>query len=708
MGKLKVAVIGTGRLGTIHARVYKEIPEVELVGICDIDPAKLQTVSAQYNIPAYTDYRELIDKVDAVSIAVPTNKHHEVAKFFLEKGVSTLIEKPITLDLDSAKDLIKIAEKNNATLQVGHVERFNSAYVAIEKIVKNPRFIECHRLSPFPHRSLDIGVVLDVMIHDIDIILGLVKSKIKSIEAMGVPVLTPYEDIANVRLTFQDGCVCNLTASRISEEAMRKIRIFLPDTYISLDYGKQEAFLFKKDMGKISKELLPIEKEEPLKKEIESFVDCVVNKKKPLVSGEEAYQALLLADRIVKDIWKKKKSIANWNEFSKDQDVNFLKQKIDADSQQKKLFVVAGEVSGDMHAASLIKELKALNPNIKIMGLGGKRMQEEGVKLFFDLTKIAVIGFTEVLRNIWLHRKIFYDFIKRAEQERPDAIILVDYPGFNLRLAKELKKRGFRVIYYISPQIWAWGKERIEIIKENVDKMIVLFDFEKDIYLKEGINVDFVGHPLLDSVHTTLPKEQFVKVASLENKKPIITLMPGSRKNVVMKNLPIMIESAKIIYKNFPNAQFLVLSSSNVDIDIYHSQIKKTNLPIRLFESQHYNAIACADLALCASGTVTLETAILNTPMLIIYKVSFLTWAFAKTLVKIPYIGLVNVIAQRQIIPEYIQFNAKPEVIAREAIELLNKKERYQTMLNDLSQIKKHLGSPGASRKAAESILSMF
>ncbi|MFC1708999.1 lipid-A-disaccharide synthase [Candidatus Omnitrophota bacterium] len=679
MSKLKVGVIGIGRLGSVHTRVYHELDSVDLVGICDIDPKKLEKAKSQFEIPSFLDYKELIGKVDAVSIAVPTKKHYQIAKEFIQNNVHLLVEKPITSKLFHAEELIKLAREHKVILQVGHVERFNSAFSAVQKIVKNPRFIECHRLSPFPHRSLDIGVVLDVMVHDIDIILGLVNSEVKSVEAVGVPVLTQFEDIANARITFQNGCVCNLTASRISEEAMRKIRIFLSDTYISLDYGSQEAFLYRKEVKQIIKKLLPIEKEEPLKREIESFIDCVKNNKRPLVSGEEAYQALLLSDKIIHKIWSK-----------------------------KKIFVVAGEVSGDIHAASLIKELKVMNPSLEFMGLGGDHMQKEGVELFFDLTKIAVVGFTEVLKNLSLFRKIFFDFIKRVEEEKPDAIILVDYPGFNLRLAKELKKRGFKIIYYISPQIWAWGEKRIEAIKETVDKMIVFFDFEKGLYQNKGISVEFVGHPLLDRANRTLTKQEFTKSISTLNKEPIISILPGSRNNEVRKILPIMLESAKLIYKEFPQAQFLVLSSSSVDSSIYNNLIKKYNLPIKILDNHHYNSIASSDLALVASGTATLEAAILNTPMIIVYKVSFLTWAYAKSLIKIPYIGLVNVVARKQVVSEFIQFGAKPKLISKEAVQLLRNKEKYTTLQKELSQIKTHLGSPGASRRAAQSIVSLL
>jgi predicted dehydrogenase len=308
MLKVKVAVIGVGHLGSIHARIYKELESCSLAAVCDIDPKRLEEVSAQLSVPGFVDYHELLDKVDAVSIATPTNLHYEIAGEFLERKIHALVEKPFTSDLAQADKLIKIARENDCILQVGHIERFNSAFSATQKLIKEPRFIECHRLSPFPHRSLDVGVVLDLMIHDIDIVLGLVNSELKKAEAVGVPVLTPFEDIANARLTFKNGCVCNITASRVSDEWMRKIRIFLNHAYISLDYKKEEAFIYRKDGLSITKDSLPIEKEQPLKRELGSFIDCVAEKKPPLVSGTVAREALALALDIQKQIWKNLKT----------------------------------------------------------------------------------------------------------------------------------------------------------------------------------------------------------------------------------------------------------------------------------------------------------------------------------------------------------------------------------------------------------------
>jgi len=298
MKKVNVAIVGIGHLGARHLKVYREQLSslVNLVGVCDLKEDRTVKLAEHYKVPFYSDYQEFAGKIDAVNICVPTTLHHEIGKFFLENNVHTFIEKPITTTLEQADELISIAQKKNLKLQIGHVERFNSAFLAIKHFTENPLFVECHRLNPFPNRSLDIGVVMDLMIHDIDIILGLNHNcKVSNFHAVGVNVLTPLEDIASARIIFENGCVCNLTASRVSEERMRKIRIFLPDAYISLDYVQQEAFIYKKHHGTILKHALPIEKEEPLKKELEAFVACVRDNTEPVVSGVDGRAALKLA-----------------------------------------------------------------------------------------------------------------------------------------------------------------------------------------------------------------------------------------------------------------------------------------------------------------------------------------------------------------------------------------------------------------------------
>jgi len=305
MKKIRVGVAGLGRLGSIHAKIYSTLENTELAGICDIDENITRATAESLKTNWCADYKKLLDnKLDAVSIVTPTVLHYEIAKFFLQNKVHVLIEKPITKTLKEANDLIKIAQKNKLIIQVGHVERFNSAIQAIEKLSNKPRFIEVHRLGPFAPRVKDVGVVLDLMIHDIDIVLGLTKSKVKNIDALGMKILTNHEDIANARIRFKNGTVCDLTASRVTSDSMRKIRIFQDDCYISIDYMAQEALIYKKINNRIVSEKIDIQKEAPLQKELASFIDCVANNKRPLVSGKEAYEALKVALDIVKKIHK--------------------------------------------------------------------------------------------------------------------------------------------------------------------------------------------------------------------------------------------------------------------------------------------------------------------------------------------------------------------------------------------------------------------
>lgn len=291
---LKAGVIGVGKLGAIHLRIYQESKEIGEIHLVDTDKAVLKN----YDFKTYTDYKQIKNKVDLVSIATPTSSHFEIARFFLENKIPVLIEKPITDDLKKAEKLIKIAKKNKTLIFVGHVERYNSAYLKIKKSIKNPLFIECHRLSPYPMRSLDVSVVLDLMIHDLDIILDLVNDKVKKIEAKGVKVLSSREDIANCRIDFKKGCVANITSSRISSKKERKIRIFMPNKYVSLDYANQSVEVYQKDNNKISHCALTIEKEEPLKKEIDFFLNLVIKKDHNIAYAQAAKNALEAASKI--------------------------------------------------------------------------------------------------------------------------------------------------------------------------------------------------------------------------------------------------------------------------------------------------------------------------------------------------------------------------------------------------------------------------
>lgn len=301
MERIRVGVIGVGHVGSLHAKIYSTLPDVKLTFLCDLIPNRTRVIKGK-DITYSKDFREAFDKVDAVSIAVPTSLHYAIAKEFLKRGVDVLIEKPITSNLKDAEALIKLAKKNSLILQVGHVERFNKALQAIKGIPGEIKFIECHRIGPFKRRGIDVSVVLDLMIHDIDIILALINSDIKKIEAVGVNVVTDLPDIANAKLIFENGTVCNITSSRVSDDLIRKIRIFKEKCYISLDYKKQEVKIYRKVKNKIYKKDIPIKKEQPLELELMTFINCVKERKQPPISGEEAKRALEIALKIERKI----------------------------------------------------------------------------------------------------------------------------------------------------------------------------------------------------------------------------------------------------------------------------------------------------------------------------------------------------------------------------------------------------------------------
>jgi predicted dehydrogenase len=336
---LKVGVVGVGHLGSQHARIYSELAkrsngQTSFVGVCDTDSIRVRALTEKVGGGTFENAAELANFVDAVSVATPTETHYKVARVFLERGKHVLVEKPITDSLREAEELVALARKNKCVLQVGHVERFNPVMRYLTDILREARFIEVHRLSPYPGRSTDIGVVLDLMIHDLDVVLSLVKSPLVAVDAVGIPVLSESEDIANARLKFADGCVANITASRVSAERMRKIRIFGRTehgaAYISLDYMKQEGELYRvaaedaQESGllrkllagkhasivsefagrKIVREPVPIERDEPLKLELQNFIDSIRHHRDPLVTGEAAKQALEVAMEITAQVRK--------------------------------------------------------------------------------------------------------------------------------------------------------------------------------------------------------------------------------------------------------------------------------------------------------------------------------------------------------------------------------------------------------------------
>ena len=309
--KIKVAVIGVGYLGKFHAKIYSAHPDVELVGVVDTHYEQAREIAAQYSTNPYSDFNDLLEKVDAVSIVVPTTHHYQVAMPFIKAGVNILLEKPIAATVEQAEELVNAADKRNLILQIGHLERFNAGIVALSELVEVPRFIEAHRLGEFTVRATDVDVVTDLMIHDIDIILSLTKSVVSHVSAVGSKVITDEIDIANARLEFENGSVANVTASRVSNKKFRRIRVFAPDKYLAVDFNAQNVEVITKThkqpdqpFAGLKREILDIEAVQPLDAEIDNFVNAVKGIKKPAVSGHDGLAALAVANLVKERIYQ--------------------------------------------------------------------------------------------------------------------------------------------------------------------------------------------------------------------------------------------------------------------------------------------------------------------------------------------------------------------------------------------------------------------
>ncbi len=373
------------------------------------------------------------------------------------------------------------------------------------------------------------------------------------------------------------------------------------------------------------------------------------------------------------------------------------------DTRPRHVLIVTGEQSGDMRAASLVHAIRAASTNVSFFGIGGDHCRKAGVDTFADITELAVFGFAEVLFNIRRIKRVFDLTIAQVEAQRPTMAILVDYPGFNLRLARELKKRGIKVIYYVSPQIWAWKESRVNTIKQVVDRMMVLFPFEKDVYARHGYCADFVGHPLVDETFAATPRDTFLASIGLDPRKPVLGILPGSRPREVANLLGLMLRAAALVKKTMPDLQLLVLKAKNLDGTMFSRHLGDTPEGLKVSED-YYNALNACSAAIVCSGTATLETGLLKKPMVVVYKTSWATWLIGRMLIKISRVALVNILAGRKVVEELLQNDASVKNIARETLRLFDP-AHTASIQKDLEQVKQLLGSPGASFRAARIVL---
>lgn len=372
-----------------------------------------------------------------------------------------------------------------------------------------------------------------------------------------------------------------------------------------------------------------------------------------------------------------------------------------------RILIVAGETSGDKHAAKLIAELKRRAPGMEIYAVGGDRMAAAGATLLHNLVHMAVLGSVEVLRNYRVLRGIFYSVLSFVRTARPDAVVLVDYPGFNIRLAKKIKRMGLpvKVFYYISPQVWAWGTRRKWTISRNVDRMIVILPFEKEFYSDTPLPVEFVGHPALDDLRLDTPRAEVRRRLGVGGGERLVVMLPGSRWNEVRRHLPVMLGAAGRMSKEFPGLCFALCEPPAAFRDFTESELSHGKVRVTVAGGNVYELIDAADLVIVASGTATLETACLLKPMVIVYRVTWPTYFLGRMLVKLPYIGMVNVIAGRKIMPECIQRHATAERIAAEALSFLRDEGKYAAAVRQLGQIRARVGERGASARASQAIL---
>jgi lipid-A-disaccharide synthase len=373
----------------------------------------------------------------------------------------------------------------------------------------------------------------------------------------------------------------------------------------------------------------------------------------------------------------------------------------------REIMLVVGEASGDMHGASLVKALLKRDPNLTFFGVAGDQLQRTSFETLFTVSKLTGMGLLELVGNI-KNIMAAYRLLRRTlRTRRPSLLILIDFPEFNLRLARLAKKLGVPVLYYVSPQVWAWRRGRVREIAHVVDKMAVVFPFEVEFYERHHVPVEFVGHPLLDVVRVSQKRESILSELGLDKERPVIALLPGSRRKEIAYHLPVMIAAATEL-KRVEQAQFFCVRASTLDRAELQKELDRAGFVIPIVEGERYNAVNAADLVWAASGTATLETALLEKPTIVIYRVSWVTYWLARLLVKIKYIGIANILAGKRIVPELVQSDLSPKRLVQESQAILNDHDARRTMIANLRMLREQLGAPGAATRVADLAVSLM
>jgi lipid-A-disaccharide synthase len=367
-----------------------------------------------------------------------------------------------------------------------------------------------------------------------------------------------------------------------------------------------------------------------------------------------------------------------------------------------RLLVCSGEPSGDLYGAELVRHLRVARPDLDVFGLGGDQLLGQGAQLLAHVRDLAVVGLLEVVSHLRSLRRVFRAVLEEVDRRPPDAAVLVDYPEFNLRLARQLRRRGVPVVYYVSPQVWAWRRGRLGSIRESVERMLVIFPFEEAIYREAGIPVRFVGHPLVDLVAPPPDRAAFLRGLGLDPDRPILAVLPGSRPKEVALNLPPLAGGLERIHAARPEVQLVLALAPSVDEVATRAVLG--SLPVRLVRGDTHGVLGTATAALVASGTATIEAALLGAPLVVVYRLSALTYHLGRHLVRVPHFAMVNLIAGRRVATELIQADFTPQRVAEEGLRLLTDRAHRETLRADLAEVRSRLGGPGASARAAEEV----
>ncbi len=374
----------------------------------------------------------------------------------------------------------------------------------------------------------------------------------------------------------------------------------------------------------------------------------------------------------------------------------------------KKVLIIAGEASGDLHGANLVRAILARDASVAVHGVGSRNMRDAGVNLLADAAEISVVGATEVLTHVGAIYRVYTKLRRFLRDERPDLLITIDFPDFNILIAKAARKLGIPVLYYISPQVWAWRKGRVRTIARLVRAIMVVFPFEVDMYKRAGVDVRFVGHPLADIVTSASTQQEARVQLGLDSTKRAVALLPGSRRKEIEQLLPDMLRAAGILLKRFPDLQFILPVAPTLDHAFVSGRVAESGLPVRVVDGRVYDVLRASDAAIVTSGTATLETGLIGVPMVIVYRISGLSYLIGKAIIRVKNIGLVNIVAGKTVVPELIQDSVTPENIARSLGDILGDPSKYEIVRRELFRVRELLGEGGASDRAASVVMELL